>query len=74
MRVRVIEEKCQGHGLCRLSAPELFFAKEEDGHAYVKDEKGTRAEPDAFVVVPTGQEDNAQLAEEGCPELAIEVD
>lgn len=63
MRVRVDEEKCQGHGLCRLSAPELFFAKEEDGHAYVKDE-----------TVPPGQEDFAQLAADSCPELAIEVD
>ena len=38
MRVRVNDELCQGHGLCRLSAPDLFFAREEDGNAYVKDE------------------------------------
>ncbi len=39
MRVRVNEERCQGHGLCRLSAPGLF-----------------------------------QLAADGCPELAIDID
>jgi len=63
MRVVVDEEKCQGHGLCRLSAPNLFFAREEDGHAYVKSE-----------VVPPAQEELAQLAAESCPELAIEVE
>jgi len=26
MQVRVDEERCQGHGLCRLSAPDIFFA------------------------------------------------
>jgi ferredoxin len=63
MQVRVDEERCQGHGLCRLSAPDIFFAREEDGHAYVLSE-----------TVPTGREDEAQLAADGCPELAIEVD
>ena len=62
MQVRVDEERCQGHGLCRLSAPEIFFAREEDGHAYVKSE-----------TVPAGEEDEAQLAADSCPELAIEV-
>jgi ferredoxin len=63
MRVRVNEEKCQGHGLCRLSAPDLFFAREEDGHAYVKDEH-----------VPADREADAQLAADSCPELSIEID
>lgn len=63
MQVRVDEEKCQGHGLCRLSAPDLFFARAEDGHAYVKD-----------ATVPLGQEDLAVLAADSCPELAIEID
>ena len=62
MRVRVNDELCQGHGLCRLSAPDLFFAREEDGNAYVKDEN-----------VPPGREEDAQLAADSCPELAIEV-
>ncbi len=63
MQVRVDEERCQGHGLCRLSAPEIFFAREEDGHAYVLSE-----------TVPEGREDEAQLAADSCPELAIEVE
>jgi ferredoxin len=62
MQVRVDEERCQGHGLCRLSAPDIFFAREEDGHAYVLSE-----------TVPEGREDEAQLAADSCPELAIEV-
>ena len=62
MRVRIDGERCQGHGLCRISAPDLFFAREEDGSAYVKDEE-----------VPEGREADAQLAADSCPELAIEV-
>jgi ferredoxin len=62
MRVHVDEEKCQGHGLCRLTAPDLFFAREEDGHAYVRNED-----------VPEGQEELVQLAADSCPELAIEI-
>ena len=62
MRVRIDDERCQGHGLCRISAPDLFFAREEDGHAYVKDKE-----------VPAGREADAQLAADSCPELAIEV-
>jgi ferredoxin len=58
----IVNEHCQGHGLCRLSAPDLFFAREEDGNAYVKDEN-----------VPPGREDDVQLAADSCPELAIEV-
>lgn len=63
MRVRVNQERCQGHGLCRLSAPGIFFAQEEDGHSYVKNED-----------VPVGEEGLAQLAHDSCPELAIEID
>lgn len=63
MQVKIDDERCQGHGLCRISAPDLFFAREEDGNAYVKDE-----------TVPAGREDDAALAADSCPELAIEVD
>ena len=62
MRVRINDERCQGHGLCRITAPDLFFAREEDGNAYVKNEE-----------VPEGREADVQLAADGCPELAIEV-
>jgi ferredoxin len=62
MQVRVNEERCQGHGLCRLSAPTWFFPREEDGHAYVKDSE-----------VPEAEQDAVRLAADSCPELAIEI-
>lgn len=62
MHVKVDDERCQGHGLCRISAPDLFFARDEDGNAYVKSE-----------IVPPGREADAELAADSCPELAIEV-
>lgn len=62
MHVNIDDERCQGHGLCRISAPDMFFAREEDGNAYVKDE-----------TVPAGREADAELAADSCPELAIEV-
>ncbi len=62
MKIKIDDDRCQGHGLCRMTAPDLFFAREEDGHAYVNDED-----------VPAGREDDAQLAADGCPELAIEI-
>jgi ferredoxin len=62
VRVRVNDQVCQGHGLCRMTAPDIFFARVEDGNAYVKDEN-----------VPPGREADVQLAADGCPELAIEV-
>ena len=62
MHVKVDDDRCQGHGLCRISAPDLFFAREEDGNAYVKSN-----------TVPEGREGDAELAADSCPELAIEV-
>jgi ferredoxin len=63
MRVQVDPEVCQGHGLCRMSAPELFQLRDEDGSAYV-----TTPE------VPRGLEDLARLGADSCPERAITVD
>lgn len=62
MRVRVVENMCQGHTLCAGAAPELFKLREEDGHAYVDDS-----------VVPPGLEDKARRAALACPERAIEI-
>ena len=42
MHVKVDDERCQGHGLCRISAPDLFFAREEDGNAYVQERDRSR--------------------------------
>ena len=62
MRVRVIDEKCQGHGRCYGLAPEVFES-DDIGNACVLNGG----------VVPEGQEQAAQLAADNCPEYAIEV-
>jgi ferredoxin len=63
MRVRVDENRCQGHTLCTLAAPELFLLRDDDGHAYLEDEN-----------VPPGLEDKARAAAATCPEQAIIID
>ena len=60
MRVRVNQDLCQGHGACRMTAPHLFFAREEDGQAYVLSED-----------VKPEDEEIVKLAVESCPEHAI---
>lgn len=62
MRVSVDLNVCQGHGVCHLSAPDVFELDEEDGHAVVQ------LDP-----VPTALEAQAQLAADSCPERAITV-
>jgi ferredoxin len=62
VRVSVDPELCQGHGLCRMSAPGVFLLDDEDGHAYVRDEE---LAPD--------QEALARLGAESCPERAISL-
>ena len=63
MRVRVLEDTCQGHTLCSGVAPMLFRLRDEDGHAYVEDEHV----PDEFAEL-------ARRAALGCPEQAIVVE
>ncbi len=60
MKVSVDADRCQGHTLCAMAAPELFKLRDEDGHAYVDDEN-----------VPSGLEDAATDAHETCPEQAV---
>ena len=62
MRVRIDEERCQGHGRCYALAPEVFES-DDIGNAVVL----------ADGVVPAGREDSARLAVDNCPEYAIEV-
>ncbi len=62
MRVSVDLTVCQGHGVCHMSAPEVFDLDEQDGHAVVQ------LDP-----VPAALEDEAQLAADSCPERAIAV-
>lgn len=62
MRVHVDQDKCQGHNRCVVVAPELFEA-DELGVASAKGDG----------VVPPGQEENAHLAVDNCPEYAVTI-
>jgi ferredoxin len=62
VRVRVDDDKCQGHGRCYALAPELFES-DDFGNAVVVGNG----------VVPEGLEDRARLAVDNCPEYAIEI-
>jgi ferredoxin len=62
LKIRVDQDKCQGHARCKSLAPELFNL-DEFGNAH---EIGDGA-------VPAGLEDKAWLAQTNCPEIAIEV-
>ncbi len=63
MRVRVLDEQCQGHTLCATAAPAVFGLREEDGHAYT-----------IVADVPAEFEDQARRAALGCPEQAIVIE
>nr|WP_269665003.1 ferredoxin [Streptacidiphilus jeojiense] len=60
--MRVDPDRCQGHTLCAMRAPEVFELSEIDGHASVADEE-----------VPADQEDQVNEAVMSCPERAIAI-
>ena len=62
MKVKVDSEKCQGHNRCYALAPGLFKV---DEYGY--------ATPRGDGTVPPDMREKARLAEENCPERAIEV-
>jgi ferredoxin len=62
VKVRVDPDRCQGHTLCAMRAPEIFELSEIDGHASVVDED-----------VPADQEDQVNEAVLSCPERAISI-
>ena len=62
LRIRVDQDKCQGHARCKSLAPELFEL-DTFGNAH---EVGDGA-------VPAALEAKAWLARSNCPEMAIEV-
>lgn len=62
MKVRVIDDRCVGHGMCRLICPEIFQPNDDDGHSFVLDEN-----------VPEEFEEAVDQAQRSCPEQAIEV-
>jgi ferredoxin len=60
LKIHVDTEKCQGHTLCAMRAPDLFQLDEIDGHSSaVADE------------IPASQETAALEAARSCPEQAI---
>jgi ferredoxin len=63
VRVRVDQEKCQGHNRCYSLAPELFDV----------DDYGTAHEI-GDGTVPPALEERARLAAANCPEYAIEIE
>ncbi|MCU1658324.1 MAG: hypothetical protein JWO57_2980 [Pseudonocardiales bacterium] len=62
IHVDVDRGRCQGHGLCHMSAPEIYSLRDEDGSAYT--------ESDEF---SSDLESQARLGEASCPERAISV-
>ncbi len=62
MKIHVDSDKCQGHNRCYSIAPDLFEVDDLGYATEVGD--GT---------VPAGQEDDARLAVENCPEEAISI-
>jgi len=64
MKVRVDAERCQGHGVCVGTAPQLFAFDDAGEKAVVLLDR-VQATPDI---------DGARAAEASCPELAIFVE
>jgi ferredoxin len=63
MKVRVDEERCQGHSRCMALAPEVFEVDDYGmSHVLIDGE------------VPTELEDKAKLAAVNCPERAIIIE
>lgn len=63
MKVSVDGQRCQGHTLCAMIAPDSFELDDVDGTASPVTE-----------VVPSDQEDAVREAVQSCPEQAISVD
>ena len=64
MKITVDLDKCQGHGLCNMAAPEVFDLAEDDGHCIIRHPDG----------IPAELEDQAVMGVEGCPELALTIE
>lgn len=62
MKVWVDSQRCQGHTLCAMIAPDSFELSDIDGSASAVDE-----------VVPADREDQVREAAHSCPEQAIMI-
>lgn len=63
MKIKIDEEKCQGHNRCYALAPELVDV-DDYGVAHTLNDG----------VVPPELEEKAQLIIDNCPEYAISLD
>jgi ferredoxin len=63
MKVWVDGEKCQGHTLCAMIAPDAFELDDVDGHSSAVNE-----------IVPDDQQDAVREAAHSCPEQAIVIE
>ncbi len=63
MKVRVDQERCQGHTLCAMIAPDMFELNDIDGSSSAVTE-----------LVPPDQIDAVREAAQSCPEQAILID
>jgi ferredoxin len=63
MKVKVDAQRCQGHTLCSMIAPDSFELSEIDGSSSPVSE-----------VVPVEQEDAVREAAHSCPEQAILIE
>jgi ferredoxin len=64
MRVVADLEKCQGHGLCRMSAPDVYGVTVDEGQVIVKFDGE----------IPPELEDAAALGVDSCPEIALSIE
>jgi ferredoxin len=63
MKVFVDADRCQGHTLCAMIAPDSFELSDIDGTASPVNE-----------TVPADQEDVVREAAQSCPEQAISIE
>ena len=63
MKVRVDKDRCQGHTLCAMIAPDMFELSEIDGSSSAVTE-----------LVPADQENAVREAAQSCPGQAIITD
>jgi ferredoxin len=62
MHVTVDRARCDGHGVCQMSVPEVFELSADDGLADV-----------LLDPIPSEFQAGAQLAADECPERAITI-
>lgn len=63
MKVFVDQQRCQGHTLCAMIAPDSFQLSDIDGTSSPVNE-----------VVPPDQQDAVREAAQSCPEQAITIE